>query len=177
MRKTFIALATLGALIVSLATPTAAAGRILTCTIGGTPGNDRLIGTANRDVICGKAGNDFIKGRGGNDVLFGQGGRDTIISGPGRDLAHGGVRADIVDGNGRGDTLHGDAGNDLLRGFGGPDDLFGGRHRDCLYTVDGVDGNDLANGGPGTADRYDIDPGPPPDTVVNAEIEGSCAGD
>lgn len=174
MRKNLIALATLGALIVSLAAPAATAGRILTCTIGGTRGDDRLIGTPNRDVICGKAGNDFIKGRGGNDVLFGQGGRDTIIAGRGRDLAHGGVRADILDGNRRGDTLHGDAGNDLLRGFGGPDNLFGGTDRDCLYTVDGVSDNDLANGGPGSADRFDVDPG---DDVVNAEIEASCAGD
>jgi Ca2+-binding RTX toxin-like protein len=176
MRKIVMALGILGAFLVAFGLP-ASAGGTVTCTIVGTSGNDRLIGTRHRDVICGRGGNDFIKGRRGNDILFGQGGRDIIISGPGSDDALGGRQFDVLDGNGGSDDLLGEAGPDFLRGFGGPDRLFGGTGNDCLYTVDNVDGNDFANGQQGLADRFDIDEGPPPDQVVNAEVEASCAGD
>ena len=62
-----------------------------------------------------------------------------------------------------------------LRGFKGPDTLAGGVGKDCLYTVDGVSGNDTARGGPGH-DEAGIDPG---DHLISVEETGPnfCAGD
>jgi hypothetical protein len=60
-----------------------------------------------------------------------------------------------------------------VSGDGGSDIVRGGRGHDfCVATGDGVENNDVANGGPGT-DAYDADAG---DLVVAAENPRDCAG-
>ena len=50
-------------------------GKVLSCTIVGTNGPDRLVGTWRRDVICGLGGADMLVGLGREDVLVGRPGR------------------------------------------------------------------------------------------------------
>lgn len=71
--------------------------------IGGTKGNDTLIGDALANRINGMSGNDVIYGRGGDDTLFGDAGNDS---------------------------LYGEEGNDTLIGAKGKDQLIGGSGSD-----------------------------------------------
>jgi hypothetical protein len=60
--------------------------------------------------------------------------------------------------------VSGDAGSDIVQGGRGLDF--------CVATKDGVEGNDVANGGPGT-DAVDADAG---DLLVAAETPVDCSG-
>ncbi|GAA3046285.1 hypothetical protein GCM10017562_04880 [Streptomyces roseofulvus] len=100
------------------------------CTIIGTSGADTLNGTYGGDVICALSGNDTINAGFGND---------TVHAGPGNDRADG--------------SYH----NDTLIGGPGADTLLGNYGNDSLNTVDGVAGNDTANGGLNT-DTCTTDP-------------------
>lgn len=132
----------------SLLTPTSSAapgpgGR--TCTITGTPGDDRLVGTPGRDVICGLGGDDVLVGRGGDDVLVGGGGGDGLFAGEGDDLLIGGTSTDRLFGHAGRDRIRGGPGNDTVDGGPGRDELDGGpdyntcipdradRSRRCAY--------------------------------------------
>jgi Tol biopolymer transport system component len=68
------------------------------CTMVGTPGNDRLVGTKKRDVLCGLGGNDVLKGWDGNDRLVGGPGNDTLVGGKGADRLEGGTGKDSANG-------------------------------------------------------------------------------
>jgi Ca2+-binding RTX toxin-like protein len=109
------------------------------CTITGTSDADDLLGTAGDDVICAKGGNDAVEGRGGNDRLVGGGGEDVLRGGFGND------------------RLYGGDGRDALTGGKGEDRHYGQGARDELDARDGVEGNDLADGGAGT-DTCKTDP-------------------
>ena len=107
------------------------------CTIVGTPGNDRLVGTVGDDVICGLGGNDTILGLGGNDVLVGDGvlrkdNPTQIPVGSGRDILRGGGGDDVLLGSGGNDTLRGGDGDDTLDGGPGHDDIKGGPGHDTI---------------------------------------------
>jgi len=56
-------------------TPTPTPGQ----SIGGTAGNDTLVGGSGNDTIFGNSGNDWIEGRGGNDLLSGGSGQDSYV--------------------------------------------------------------------------------------------------
>ena len=74
--------------------------------IGGTLGNDRLLGYDNSDdVLSGEEGSDQLYGYGGNDSLRGGNGVDTLYGGNGSDLLSGGFGDD---------TLYGGAGSDTF---------------------------------------------------------------
>jgi Ca2+-binding RTX toxin-like protein len=92
---------------------------LASCTIVGTPGNDRIVGTRANEVICGLGGKDVIQGGGGRDVIDGGNGADRLGGGSG------------------GDLLLGLRGNDRSRGGAGKDGIGGGRGRDTA-TVDGA---------------------------------------
>lgn len=64
------------------------------------------------------------------------------------------------------DVITGGNGPDYLLGDDGPDTLRGGAGDDDLESDDGVAGNDVVNGGPGTGDFCTVDVG---DTVTNCE--------
>lgn len=103
------------------------------CTIVGTPGNDRIRGTKHRDVICGRGGRDVIKGLGGNDVIRGGTGNDVLKGGRGADSLTGGRGADQLSGGHLADDLDGGPGDDLLDGDEGGDDIDGDSGDDVCY--------------------------------------------
>ena len=80
--------------------------------LGGTPGEDHLVGTNEDDTIEGFGGHDTLLGRGGNDNVSGGDGADFLRGDPGNDGLFGG------DGD---DYLRGGAGNDTMNGQGGFD--------------------------------------------------------
>ncbi|WP_434051945.1 MAG: cadherin domain-containing protein [Roseibium sp.] len=105
-------------------------------SVDGIGGNDTITTGDQNDRIEGGsvAGNDQITGNGGRDLLFGEGGQDTISGGGGDDIIVGGSDDD---------TLYGGDGSDLfMHGLG--------------------DGNDVIEGGVGTAwtDVIDLGGGP-----------------
>jgi hypothetical protein len=69
-----------------------------------------------------------------------------------------------VDGGHNRDAVYGDGGSDVVQGPGRPRTVF------CVNTVDGVNGNDAANGGAGR-DVYDADGA---DLLVDVETERGC---
>ena len=114
--------------------------------IGGTPGDDDLVGSDGDDLICGFGGDDTIDGLGGNDTIGGGSGRDAISGGDGDDSMRAGAGADEVRGNAGRDRAWGGRGRDDIRGATGHDDLRGSRGKDSLR---GGRGHDSLDGGPG----------------------------
>jgi uncharacterized repeat protein (TIGR01451 family) len=98
------------------------------CTVVGTPGNDRLSGTGSNDVICGMGGNDRLSGRGGNDTLLGGRGNDRLRGGAGDDRLRGAGGRDRLRGGGGRDTLSGGPKRDRVNGQAGRDRCRGVRH-------------------------------------------------
>jgi Ca2+-binding RTX toxin-like protein len=145
----------------------------LACTIVGTDDNDVLRGTDGADVICGLHGDDAIVGLGGDDAIFGGRGNDRIDGGPGEDHVSGDRGADLVTGGDGVDDVEGGPSRDAVSGDAGSDVVQAGRGHDfCVSTGDGVEANDVANGGPGF-DRYDADPG---DLLDGVETSAACSG-
>ncbi len=105
--------------------------------IGGTEGDDSLVGGAGRNSFDGRDGDDRIAGRGGDDTLDGGAGRDRVTGGTGEDAPVGGSGADLVVGG---------PGNDFAYGYGGDDTLLLGAGRD---TGNGTSGDDTIRGGAG----------------------------
>jgi Ca2+-binding RTX toxin-like protein len=98
---------------------------------------ESLTGSGGIDVLCGLDGADTIAGLGGSDLILGGTGKDVLQGGDGRDYVTGEEGADRAFGN---------AGSDVLR------------------LIDGVKGNDRANGGPDSDDCF----------VDEGDIEESC---
>ena len=81
--------------------------------IGGSRGDDTLIGNAGANVIEDYGyGTNTIQGLGGDDIVRGGSGTDAIDGGAGDDSLHGGYGDDAVNGNTETDSCFGDAGND-----------------------------------------------------------------
>ncbi|HEX9548416.1 MAG TPA: hypothetical protein VF942_13835, partial [Acidimicrobiales bacterium] len=107
-------------------TPLAAA------VLGGTPGNDIIIGgDSSEDTLYGDAGNDYLDGGQGDDDLFGGPGDDILIGGGGDDV------------------LHGEEGNDVLIGGAGTNINVGGPGKDFI-----VSGTDLSKTFAGDGDDF-----------------------
>ncbi|MEJ7929782.1 peroxidase family protein [Ramlibacter sp. AN1015] len=110
--------------------------------LGGTQGDDTLIGGRGDDTLWGDGGNDRLEGGYGVDHLFGGEG-DDIITDAGTD-------------SGEADVIHGDGGNDVINGGNGLDLLFGGEGQDFIFggadgkVISGGEGNDFIRG-PGGA--------------------------
>lgn len=93
-------------------------------TIGGTSGDDRIVGTPRRDVIRTGQGDDTIRSRAGNDIVCADRGADVLIGGRGRDRLDGGPFK-VIDVGGeetgaRADRFVGGSGNDQIMGGGSP---------------------------------------------------------
>lgn len=88
-------------------------------------------------VLGGSAGNDTLIGGEGIDSLWGDGGDDRLDGGDEADVVHGGAGNDTLNGGDGQDTLQGDAGNDRLDGGLGADAMAGGSGDDT-YLVDHV---------------------------------------
>ena len=121
--------------------------------LGGTFGNDKIVGSWWNENIFGGAGNDYLYGNDGNDTIFGGDDHDLIYLGSGNDSAYGengfdkiygGEGNDTIEGNADNDTLYGEHGNDVIMGRSGDDLAFGGKGNDFLK---GGTGHDILFGG------------------------------
>ncbi len=80
---------------------------IISSTVNGDGGNDRILGQDGNDVLNGAGGIDSITGGGGNDTINGGLGTDTIDGGGGNDrfIVTNGDNSDNIDGGTGTDTL------------------------------------------------------------------------
>ncbi|SUW63931.1 Cyclolysin [Buttiauxella agrestis] len=99
-------------------------------------------------VLGGSAGNDTLIGGKGIDSLWGDGGDDRLDGGDEADVVHGGDGDDIITDTGTpvgdADFLHGDAGNDVIFSGNGNDLVFGGSGSD--FVVVGEDAQEVFAG-------------------------------
>lgn len=99
-------------------------------------------------VLGGSAGNDTLIGGEGIDSLWGDGGDDRLDGGDEADVVHGGDGNDIITDTGTpvggADFLHGDAGHDVIFSGNGNDLVFGGSGSD--FVVVGEDAQEVFAG-------------------------------
>ncbi|MFN7103804.1 MAG: peroxidase family protein, partial [Pseudorhizobium sp.] len=96
-------------------------------------------------VLGGTAGNDTIIGDFGDDGIWGDAGDDRIEAGAGVDLVNGGAGNDIITDSGdTGDFLKGDEGDDVIANSNGFDILMGGSGKDVFFV--GVDATEVFAG-------------------------------
>lgn len=110
-------------------------------------------------VLGGSAGNDTLIGSKGIDSLWGDAGNDRLDGGDEADVVHGGDGNDIITDTGTpvgdADFLHGDAGHDVIFSGNGNDLVFGGSGSDFLSIGEDAQevfagrDNDFALGGSG----------------------------
>lgn len=123
--------------------------------LGGTNGNDTLIGGAGDDTLWGDGGNDRLEGGYGIDHIFGGAGDDIITDIGDADVIHGDDGNDVIHTGPGLDLVFGGAGQDFI--YGGPDgkEIFGGRDNDFIFSGDGPsfilgnEGDDWLEGGAG----------------------------
>lgn len=113
-----------------------------------TPGADanylRFTGGEHM-VMGGTAGNDTIIGGDGDDGIWGGNGDDRIESGHGVDLVSGGAGDDIITDTGdTGDFLKGESGDDVMANSNGLDVMMGGDGKDVFFA--GVDATEIFGG-------------------------------
>jgi Ca2+-binding RTX toxin-like protein len=114
--------------------------------LGGTDGNDWLIGGKGDDTLWGDDGDDRLEGGDGNDLIFGGKGNDIITDLFGVDEIRSGEGDDVVSA-GRGIKLIiTDTGNDWVWGGVDDDEVLAGQGDDF---VNGGDGSDFLIGGEG----------------------------
>ncbi|AQZ34165.1 heme peroxidase [Pseudomonas sp. LPH1] len=101
-------------------------------TLWGDGGDDRLEGGYGNDIIQGGDGDDIITDIGGDDVIKGGAGNDVIHGGNGLDLIFGGEGDDFIIGGTDGKEIMGGTGNDFIHGGSGIDALFGGSGDDWI---------------------------------------------
>ncbi|WGV18362.1 peroxidase family protein [Fuscovulum ytuae] len=87
--------------------------------MGGTDGNDILIGGKGDDTFWGDAGNDRLEGGEGNDFFFGGAGNDIITDEFGDDEVRSGAGDDVVNAGQGFNLIITDTGSDFV--WGGPD--------------------------------------------------------
>ena len=126
--------------------------------LGGTEGNDTLIGDKGIDALWGDGGDDYLNARSesdqvfggdgddviedpfGDDLLRGENGNDVISGGAGLDILFGGAGKDfVVVGAETGEVFAGE-GDDFVIGGNAPDVLMGNEGDDWIQGGDGPDG-------------------------------------
>ncbi len=100
--------------------------KMISSTISGLGGSDRLWGSDYADIIHGGSGDDTLEGEGGDDVIYGDEGNDSIEGGPGDDTLHAGDGSNYLAGN---------EGDDILYSGVGRNALFGGDGEDILHIM------------------------------------------
>jgi Ca2+-binding RTX toxin-like protein len=114
-------------------------------TIGGTPGDDTIIGGIGDDSIFGGAGNDRIEGGDGADHIVGGPGDDIITDLSGPDVIEGGDGNDAIMSGNEEDVIFGDAGNDFIVNPSELGEIFGGLGNDFIH--DGIHLGHIRGGG------------------------------
>lgn len=125
--------------------------------LGGTEGNDTLIGDKGIDALWGDGGDDYLNGGMesdevfgglgddviedpfGNDILRGNQGNDVISSARGADIIHGGEGSDVVMLGQDASEVFAGEGNDFVLGGSGGDNLLGNEGDDWIEGGDGFD--------------------------------------
>lgn len=79
-------------------------------TVGGSAGNDVIVGSDGPNHLWGGDGDDLIRGLGGDDRLSGDDGGDTVDGGAGNDELVGGCMTDTLIGGPGVDAFYSDAG-------------------------------------------------------------------
>ena len=123
--------------------------------LGGTEGNDTLLGDSGIDALWGDGGDDYLNAGTESDDVFGGEGDDLIEDPFGDDVLRGDHGNDVISSARGADLLFGDEGNDYIimgqdaaETFGGEGDDFilGGNGKDFIL---GNEGNDWIEGGGG----------------------------
>ncbi len=123
--------------------------------LGGTEGNDTLLGDKGIDTLWGDGGDDYLNAGMESDQVFGGDGDDVIVDPFGDDFLRGGLGNDVISGGQGLDLLFGEEGKDVLilgqddaEIFAGTGDdfLLGGAGNDFLL---GNEGSDWIEGGEG----------------------------
>ena len=101
--------------------------------LGGTDGNDHLIGSIGDDTLYGDDGNDRLEGGAGNDQFRGGDGDDIITDFGGDDIIRSGAGHDAINAGQGLDLVVADAGNDfIVLGDDDLDEAFGGTGDDFI---------------------------------------------
>ena len=138
-------------------------------TIGGTEGDDTIIGGIGDDSLWGRGGNDRIEGGDGGDMIEGGLGDDIISDLSGPDALFGGEGHDYINSGNEEDFVFGDNGNDFLVNVSEFGEMFGGDGND--YLLDGIflghsrggAGNDWLENTGGGEDLFQGDNGAAPE--------------
>lgn len=123
--------------------------------LGGTEGNDRLIGDKGIDTLWGDGGDDYLNGGMESDQIFGGDGDDVIEDPFGDEFIRGGEGNDAISGGPGLDILFGGGGKDFITHSTDPAEVFAGRGDDFVLggsAGDGLMGNegdDWIEGGEG----------------------------
>ncbi|MDA0266454.1 MAG: hypothetical protein O3A14_05700 [Cyanobacteria bacterium] len=142
--------------------------------LGGTEGNDRLIGDIGDDTLWGDGGDDYLNGRDGADNVFGGDGDDIIEDRFGDDVLRGERGNDVISTSGGVDLVFGGAGIDYLLLGQDASEIFGGEGDDFILGSAGGDfllgneGSDWIEGGAG----FDTLAGDNSDLFFNSPIIG-----
>jgi len=94
---------------------------VVSTSLWGMAGNDKVLGGSGDDFLSGGTGNDTVAGGSGNDGIFGEDGNDVLNGGAGNDRIQAGYGADLLLGGAGNDTFHGGDGNDTIDGGTGAD--------------------------------------------------------
>lgn len=123
--------------------------------LGGTEGNDRIIGDKGIDTLWGDGGDDYLNAGMESDQVFGGDGDDIIEDPFGDDFLRGEAGNDVIV-NGHGlDLLFGGTGNDFLMAVTDTTEVFAGEGDDWILggsapdVLLGNEGNDWIEGGEG----------------------------
>jgi Ca2+-binding RTX toxin-like protein len=123
--------------------------------LGGTEGDDILIGGLGDDTLWGDGGKDRLEGGIGNDILNGGDGDDIITDSFGDDNLKGGNGNDVIQAGAGFDLILAGDGDDFVIGGEDPDETFGGNGNDFISagedtsTVFAGAGDDWIEGGAG----------------------------
>ncbi len=150
--------------------------------MGGTEGNDILVGGKGDDTFWGDGGNDTIEGGEGNDFHFGGAGNDIITDEFGDDEIRSGAGDDVVNAGQGFNLIITDTGSDFV--WGGPDfdEMLLGQDNDFGHgsvgggMIMGGEGDDWLEGGGSNnlllGDNGDLVQGLPVKRSVDSTIVG-----
>ena len=104
--------------------------------VGGTVGDDTIIGGIGDDALWGRSGDDRIEGGDGADLIEGGAGDDIITDLSGPDVIEGGDGNDAIHSGNEEDVIFGDAGSDFIVNSSEFGEIFGGEGNDFIF--DGI---------------------------------------
>ncbi|MGO4916443.1 peroxidase family protein [Pseudogemmobacter sp. W21_MBD1_M6] len=142
--------------------------------LGGTEGNDSLLGDKGIDTLWGDGGNDYLNAGMESDSVFGGAGDDIIEDPFGDDVLRGDDGNDVISAGSGLDLIFAGEGNDYVilgqddkqaAGDGGDDFILGGSGNDFIL---GGEGNDWIEGGQG----FDVISGENSQLFFNSTIIG-----